>query len=357
MNFIYDEDNRVYGKNITEARYNAILETFYDFYPELKKKIEYGKNYYKKDPNTAHILEKRILGEGVYIPEEDKEIINRLINSYKTVRIDLQTCGKQSTEKECKNLKFKGMDKCEFEKKWFSYIRGGNCFISEEIVKHLLDNMEFIKIDWETLQAKIINKTKGPFLNPDKLSKVDMANLIHDLTYHSKLLFKEIDLIDTLEEKHGKELVDFTEDELLYYVYLLSFIVYVSKFLTNIDFKKFLSKTNMIKIANLLNKEPSKNNLSEFIYFFLKNLQVKSINQMEEENKNIIVKISELIEKWAFAVYLASFISILVFTRVPPEELLKMVNETVVKEKLIYKVTGMPTTPEGILTEIVNYVI
>jgi hypothetical protein len=360
MNFTYGEKNKVFGKDIKEARYNALLETFYYFYPELRRKLKVGKNYYNRDPNTAHLLEKRVLGEGVYIPDEDKDILYRLADAYETTKIDLETCVKQTGEQSCKNLKFKGINRCEFEKKWFSYVRGGNCFISEGIVKHLLDSLDFIKIDWDNLNAKIVNKTKGSFLNPDKLTKTDMANILHDLTYHGKILFKDIDLIDTLEKRHGKDLVDFTIDELLYYIYLLSFIVYVSKFLLHVDFKKFLSKPNITELAKLLNKSPSKNNLAEFIFFFLKTLPKKSEKQLEEENRNIIDKISRLTEKWAFTIFLASFISILVFTKAPPEQIVKMLNQTIEtmdKEKLLYKVTGMPTTPEGILTEIANYII
>jgi hypothetical protein len=296
-------------------------------------------------------LEQRVLGGAVYIPDEDQEVLDRLDEAYKSTKMEVSTCMSQNSEESCKNLKFKGLPRCEYEKKWFSYIRGGNCFIDESIIKHMLSNLEsYIKINWDTFTPKLVSKREGRFPNPDALTKLDLANLIHDLTYHTKTLLKDIDLISALEDKHKMSLIEFHIEDLLYYTYLFSFIVYVSKFLSAADFKKFINKKNLTKVANLLNAEPSKTNLAEFIFFTLRELPQKS----KEANKpGFIERWSN--KPWSFSVILGSVLIVLLLTKVPLSEILKMVEEN--RETLLYKVTGMPTAKEDILKELLGYLI
>lgn len=350
MNFSY-RGGKVFGDDIETARYNALLETFYGAYPNLKTRVRVGRNYFEKDPSTAKLLEQRVSGGAVYIPDEDQEVLDKLVEAYKSTKLDVATCMTQNTEESCKNLKFQDLPRCEYEKKWFSYIRGGNCFIDESIIKHVLTNLEgFIKINWETFTPKLVSKREGRFPNPDKWTKLDLANLIHDLTYHIKVLMKDVDLIAALEDKHKMSLVEFHVEELLYYTYLFSFIVYVSKFLSSADFKKFITKKNLLKVANLLNKEPSKTNLAEFVYFTLselpkRNKEVEKLGFMERwANK-----------PWSFSVVLGSVLIVLLLTRIPPSEILKMIEEN--RETLLYKATGMPTSKEDILKELIGYLI
>ena len=185
MNFSYGKGNKVYGKDISVARYNALLETFYKNYSELQKKIKVGKNYFERNPQTAQFLEKRVLGENVYIPDEDQDLLDQLAAAYKTTRLDSGTCMSQKSENECNSLKFKNANRCTYEKKWFSYIRGGNCYIDQNIVVHLLSNLQsIIDIRWDSLKARPLQNSDPNLPNPDELTKIDMANIIHDLGYH-----------------------------------------------------------------------------------------------------------------------------------------------------------------------------
>jgi hypothetical protein len=93
MSFIYGHNPeglgdpyKVYGRNLREARYNALLETFYLYYPGLQRKVKPGKNYFERDPQTARILEERVLGGNVYLPDEDEEILTALNEAYYTTR-------------------------------------------------------------------------------------------------------------------------------------------------------------------------------------------------------------------------------------------------------------------------------
>lgn len=345
--FVYN-GGKVFGNTVDEARYNALLETFYNSYPELQRKVKEGKNYYERDPNTAELLRQRVLGEGVYIPDEDEDILNRLIAAYKSVKYATETCMTQADEATCKNLKFKGMNRCEYEKKWFSYIRGGNCFIDESIVKHILNNLSsYIKINWDEFQAKLVSRREGKLPNPDQLTKLDLINLLHDLTYHSKVLLKDIDLIAALEDKHKMSLVDFSTEMLLYYTYLFSFIVYVAKFLTSADFKKFSNKKNLTRVATLLNREPTKTNLAEFIYFVFSVLPRRT----KEPRPGLIERLGE--KPWSFSVAVGSVLLVLLLTYIPPSEIYKMISEN--RETILYKAYGMPTTKEDIAKELLGY--
>jgi hypothetical protein len=267
MNYSYNEGNKVYGRDLTEARYNALLETFYNWYPGLERKVKLGKNYFERDPNTAYFLEKRILEESGYIPDEDKYILDGLINAYKTTKIDLETCSKQTSESGCKNLKFKGMQRCNFEKKWFSYIRGGNCIISEDVIAHILKNLQsIVNINWEYLESKEIQNGNNNLPNPDELTKLDMANIIHDLSYHVKNYTKGKDLVETVEAIHGEKLLELTDQELLYYVYLFSFITYSTQFLDANNL--MLINKHSAKLSKLIRNKPSKENLINYIMYF-----------------------------------------------------------------------------------------
>lgn len=270
MNYSYGTGQKVYGKDITEARYNALLETFYSFYPDLQKKIKLDKNYFERDPNTAQLLEKRVLGEtDTYIPDEDQDLLDQLESAYRSTKLHLEICTNQTSESACKSLKFKGLSRCKYEKKWFSYLRGGNCFIDEGIITHILSNLQsVININWKTLRARTLDNGERNLPNPDEFTKMDMINILHDLTYHIKSLFKEKDLITVLEEKHGQSLVELDEEDLLYYVYIFSFIVYVSQFLTKVDFQRVMRNENVGKLQQLMNNPPSKKNLINFIVFF-----------------------------------------------------------------------------------------
>jgi hypothetical protein len=271
MNYSYGQGNKVYGKDITEARYNALLETFYNAFDNLRKRIRIGKNYFEKDPNTSQLLEKRILGEGVYIPDEDEELIAKLANAYKTTKVDLEICANEKSQGGCQNLKFKGVNRCVFEKKWLSYIRGGDCVISEEIVKHVLNNLQsVVNIKWNNLEAFPVRNSDKNLPNPDEFTKTDMINILHDLTYHMKNVFKEKDLITVLEERYGgANLSEVSSEDLLYYVYLFSFIVYTAKYLTIADFNALLRGNNLNELQKMMNERPSKDNLVTFIVTLL----------------------------------------------------------------------------------------
>lgn len=105
--------------------------------------------------------------------------------------------------------------------------------------------------------------------NPDELTKTDMVNIIHDLTYQIKGVLNEKDLISALEKKHGVSLIELDEQKLLYYVYLFCFIVYTTQFLTEVDYKAFLRGDKLQELQSLVNGAPTKNNLINFIVLFL----------------------------------------------------------------------------------------
>jgi Ca2+-binding EF-hand superfamily protein len=274
MDYIYGDDNKVYGKDMSESRYNALLETFYSSFPNLESKIKVGKNYFERDPNTAQLLEKRVLGQGVYVPDEDQNLLENLKLAYETTRLNIQTCTNQKGESACKSLKFKGMGRCSYEKKWFSYIRGGNCVIDEAIVKHLLNNLQsYVNITWNPLNVRVVSgQVNRPFPNPDELTKVDMVNLIHDLTYYSGLVVKNSNVITLIEKKHGKSLSDLSSQDLLYYVYLFSFLSYMSQFLSQSAFNDLISKVGNSKLEKLMNDYPSPVNFIEFLTFIARTL-------------------------------------------------------------------------------------
>jgi len=289
MNYSYGEGNKIYGKNINEARYNALLETFYKVYPKLQKKIKLGKNYFDSDPKTAQFLEKRVLGEDIYIPDEDEDILKMLTSAYDSTKVDLEICSNKKDEKSCKNLKFKGLSRCGYEKKWFSYFRGGNCFISEEIIQHLLGNLQpLVDIDWESLKVKSLRKTNNKLPNPDELTKTDMINILHDLSYHIKSFYNE-DFISVLEKKHGKELINLSSQEILYYVYLFSFIVYTAKFLNLNNYKNFFQKENFTELLNTIKNPPSKNNLINFIVSFFSIVSDKKQHKPKDWGLNVLI--------------------------------------------------------------------
>jgi hypothetical protein len=302
MNFSYGRGNKVYGKDISEARYNALLETFYKFYPELQRKIKLGKNYFERDPKTAQLLERRVLGEDVYIPDEDKEILKDLSNAYKSTKIDLETCINQKDQTSCQNLKFKGLKRCSYEKKWLSFIRGGNCFISEDVINHIISNLQsVVNINWNPFSIVPRSVSDGDLPNPDEFTKIDMINIIHDLGYHVKTVFNQKDLVTVLEEKHGKKINVFSDQEILYYVYLFSFIVYISQFLKTADFKKFLNSNNQIRLQQMLNNTPSKRNLIAFMVEFSRALPPTE----------------RISSGWAFAIVVGTLLALLVIGFLP----------------------------------------
>ena len=269
MNFSYGNQKKIFGKDISDARYNALLETFYGYYPNLQSRVRLGKNYFEKDPDTAQLLERRILGENVYIPDEDEELLAQLKNAYQTTRYDFQSCSTQKDEKACKSLKFKGFGRCGYEKKWLSFIRGGTCIIDKKIVEHLVNNLQpFIDIRWDTLKARPLRNNDPNLPNPDGFTKEDLVNLIHDLGYHIKSFFSGKDLTTVIEEKTGKNIFDLPEQVLLYYLYLFGYVIYASQILDMNDFKQIFTAANFKELNGLINLTPAKNNLINFIVGF-----------------------------------------------------------------------------------------
>ena len=184
-------------------------------------------------------------------------------------------CTKQKDENSCNSLKFKGVQRCNYENKWFSYIRGGNCFIDKNLVEHVLDNLHpFIDINWETMKLLTLPSMDDMLPNPDNLNKNEMIDILHDLSYHIRSVFKEQDILTVLKERHG-DLNNLSEQQLLYYVYLFSFIVYVSQFLSSVDFQSLLRGKNIEILKNMINSQPSKDNLLKFIKFFFSILPKK----------------------------------------------------------------------------------
>ena len=368
MNYAYgigEQRNKVYGKDLTEARYNALLETFYKFYPKLSSKVKGGENYFGKSPqdaNTAKTLEENVLNEKTYGMRlsADQDVLDELVAAYDSTRLDRDVCVEKTAEDKCKSLKFRGQGRCEYEKKWFSYIRGGSCFIDKAIIRHILEGLSSaIVIRWLPLNIKVIGNPAGPLPNPDELTKLDMINILHDLTHHTKKLVNE-DIIALLETKHGKSLPEFTEQELLYYVYLFSFIAYATQFLQQIDLERFLATVNLAKLQSLINNPPSKANLAELLSYFSKTLPTKIDAPVEkkeslrssaaarlkrlgaaslERTKKIAVPIGRtIVEKtidaatrWAFGVVFGTILSLILYKNLPAQmavETIKKIAET-----------------------------
>lgn len=271
MNFSYGKGNRVYGKDISEARYNALLETYYGHFSETKGNVKPGNNYFLQDPQTAQLLKRRLISQDVYIPDEDEELLVQLSNAYKTTRYDkTQSCAAQKTEAGCTALKFRGTNRCNYEKKWLSILRGGTCIVNQDLVEHLVNNLQpVIKIKWESLKAYPLKNSPSELPNPDEFTKEDIVDLIHDLGYHIKQFFGEKDLIDVIEKITGRNVLDLNVQQLLYYLYLFSYIIYASWFLRIDDFKKIFTEQTFTKLNQEISQNLSgKNALINFIVDF-----------------------------------------------------------------------------------------
>jgi hypothetical protein len=113
MNYAYGTPgNKVYGKDLTETRYNALLETFYNFYPKLSSKVKVGENYFGKsvsDANTAKTLEENVLNEKYYGMRlsNDQEILDELVSAYDSTRLDRDICVEKNSEETCTSLSFR----------------------------------------------------------------------------------------------------------------------------------------------------------------------------------------------------------------------------------------------------------
>jgi len=246
-------------------------------------------------------------------------------------------CANQKDENSCNSLKFKGIKRCNYENKWFSYIRGGNCFIDKKLVEHILDNLHpFIDINWETMKLLTLPSMDDMLPNPDNLNKKEMIDILHDLSYHIRSVFKEQDILTVLKERHG-DLNNLSEQKLLYYVYLFSFIVYVSQFLSSIDFQSLLRGRNMEILKDMINNQPSKDNLLNFIKFFF------SILPEKRSRKSIGWK-NALLSGVIFSMILIGFIpasflfiNILNLTRKDALNLFKVGKETYEKDLINYE--------------------
>lgn len=180
-----------------------------------------------------------------------------------------EICSRQKNENTCNSLKFKAKNRCKYEAKWLSFVRGGNCFISEEIIKDLLDDLHpYIAFDWKNMKVNFLPIRQYNLPNTENFSKQDLVNILHDLTFHIRNVFKDKDLVTILSEKHGVDIINLNEETLLYYVYLFSFVIYISQFLSVIDFKSLLKDNNAKSMQILINNPPSLQNLEEFIKFF-----------------------------------------------------------------------------------------
>jgi hypothetical protein len=271
MNFSYGKGNRVYGKDINEARYNALLETYYGYFSETKGNVKPGNNYFLKDPQTAQLLERRLISQDVYIPDEDEELLVQLSNAYKTTRYDqTQSCSAQKNEAGCTSLKFRGTNRCNYEKKWLSILRGGTCVVNQDLVEHLVNNLQpVMKIKWESLKVYPLKNSPSELPNPDEFTKEDISDLIHDLGYHIKQFFGEKDLTNVIEKNTGKNILDLSTQQLLYYLYLFSYIIYASWFLRIDDFKKIFTEQTFAKLHQEISQNLSgKNALINFIVDF-----------------------------------------------------------------------------------------
>lgn len=271
MNYSYGTGKKVYGKNLQEARYNALLETYYLNYSETANNAKSGKNYYASDAETGQLLERRILNDDVYLPDEDEQVLADLVQAYKSTKYDnTQSCRAQKDEASCNSLKFRGAGRCVYEKKWLSFIRGGTCVVDEKLVEHLVNNLQpFVKIRWDSLKASPLTNPDPNLPNPDNFSKEDIADLIHDLGHHMKQLFTDGDLTSVIAKNTGHNILQLSEQELLYYLYLFSYIIYASSFLTETDFLIMFTDKNFKKLTSMLSqKSAGKNALINFIVEF-----------------------------------------------------------------------------------------
>jgi hypothetical protein len=196
--------------------------------------------------------------------------------------------------------------------------------------------------------------------NPDQLTKIDMINILSDLTYHTKNILNEGDIISVLETKHGMILPEFTEQELLYYVYLFSFIAYATQFLEQVDLERFLATVNIDKLSSLINNLPSSSNLIELLSYFSKTLPIKTevIEEKKETlrstatarlkrlgaaslerskkiaipiGKTIVEKTVEAATRWAFGVIFGTILSLILYKSLPAQmavETIRKIAET-----------------------------
>lgn len=307
MNYSYGKGNQVYGKDISEARYNALLETYYAYSPETKGKVKAGSNYFLKDPQTAQLLERRIVSQDVYLPDEDKQLLTDLYNAYKTTRYDnTQSCLAQKNEAGCSALKFRGVNRCKYEKKWLSFLRGGTCVVDEKLVEHLVNNLQpIMKIRWESLKAYPLKDAPANLPNPDEFTKEDVANLLHDLGYHMKSFFQGQDLVSAIEKNTGKNILDLELQQLLYYLYLFSYLMYASWFITLDDAKQLFDKHVFSQLNQALSQNVyGRNALINFIVQFN-----ASLPQRKERSKAR--------QGWSYASLVGPALILLLFAMLP----------------------------------------
>lgn len=202
-----------------------------------------------------------------------------------------EICTNQTNEASCNSLRFKGVQKCKYEKKWLSMIRGGSCIMDKDIIERLLSHLHpFIAFDWKNLKAMYLPVEGYLLPNPDELTKQDLVNILHDLTFHIKSVFKQTDLVSVLEDKHQTDLINLDEQMLLYYVYLFSFITYVAQFLSGADFGSVLRLENISHLQELVNNPPSKENLVIFVDFLF-SLILRRKERKSEWNKRALAGI------------------------------------------------------------------
>lgn len=290
-------------------------------------------------------------------PSEDQDILDELVYAYNTTRLDMDVCVQKTNEYDCKSLQFRGQSRCQYEKKWFSYIRGGNCFIDKNVIEQILDNLDsFLIIRWSPLNIKVVGDITDNLPNPDNLSKIDMINILHDLTYHTKDLIIGGDIIALLESQHDLSLSQFNQEDLLYYVYLFSFITYATQFLVEVDLVRFFATVNLTRLRELITNPPSKSNLVDLFLYFAKTLppktpkssktssptkeRLKKISKASlEKTKKIAVPVGKVIvEKaiqtatnWAFGIIFGTILSLLVYKNLPAQiaiETIKKIAET-----------------------------
>lgn len=202
-----------------------------------------------------------------------------------------EICTNQIDEASCNSLRFKGMQKCKYERKWLSMIRGGSCIMDKDIIERLLSHLHpFIAFDWKNLRGMYLPVDDYILPNPDELSKQDLVDILHDLTFHVKSIFKQTDLVSVLEDKHQTDLINLDEQMLLYYVYLFSFITYVSQFLSGADLASVLRLENISHLQKLVNNSPSKENLVAFVKFLF-SLILRRKERKGEWNKRALAGI------------------------------------------------------------------
>jgi hypothetical protein len=190
-----------------------------------------------------------------------------------------------------------------------------------------------------------------------------MINILSDLTYHTKNILNEADIIAILEAKHQMHLFEFTEQELLYYIYLFSFIVYATQFLQQVDIERFLATVNLVKLQSLINNPPSTLNLVELFSYFSKTLPLK-IQRTESEakeqeqqslkttatarlrrlgaaglerskrivvpiGKTIVDKTVEAATRWAFGVIFGTILSLILYKSLPAQMAVQTIRKIV----------------------------